>query len=329
MWACANPKFNKSKCKVLYMGQGNPKHKYKLGGEWIETNPGEKDLQVLVDEKLNMSQQCAVEVQKASHSLGYTKNRLTSRSREANLPLYSALAVHVLLYGSLTFQCMDCSLQFDINCRLHEQVLSIFQSLQRIENEVELLGEHLPIGSFTYSPSTHPPTLTSSASIQLLTHDPLHQEISFGITLLITRQHPQGEEEESRPTGTEATQTAAEPEEQPVPIAVAPIQKKKSKTKSVRLVRDEEKVGSSEQEEEAGPEIITQSLSLGELQDMQKDFSCQSGEPLVTWLLRCWDIVAHDMKLDGSEAKQLRSLSWDAGIDKGIGKRTETLSLWR
>ncbi|XP_075345102.1 E3 ubiquitin-protein ligase RNF38-like isoform X3 [Mycteria americana] len=52
--------------------------------------------------------------------------------------------------------------------------------LQRIENEVELLGEHLPIGSFTYPPSTHP-TLTSSAPIQFLTHDPLHQEVSFGV----------------------------------------------------------------------------------------------------------------------------------------------------
>ncbi|XP_051497579.1 E3 ubiquitin-protein ligase RNF38-like [Apus apus] len=53
--------------------------------------------------------------------------------------------------------------------------------LQRIENEVELLGEHLPIGSFTYPPSAHPPTLPSSAPIQFLTHDPLHQEVSFGV----------------------------------------------------------------------------------------------------------------------------------------------------
>ncbi|XP_073873173.1 E3 ubiquitin-protein ligase RNF38 isoform X7 [Macaca fascicularis] len=53
--------------------------------------------------------------------------------------------------------------------------------LQRIENEVELLGEHLPVGGFTYPPSAHPPTLPPSAPLQFLTHDPLHQEVSFGV----------------------------------------------------------------------------------------------------------------------------------------------------
>jgi len=73
-WVCVNSmKFNKAKCKVLHVGWGNPKHKYKLGGEWLE------------------SQQCALAAQKANHILGCIKRSVTSRSREVILPLYSAL----------------------------------------------------------------------------------------------------------------------------------------------------------------------------------------------------------------------------------------------
>jgi len=55
-WACMNRmKFNKANCKVLYMGRGNPKQKYRLGREWLESSPEEKDLGVQVNKKLNMS----------------------------------------------------------------------------------------------------------------------------------------------------------------------------------------------------------------------------------------------------------------------------------
>jgi len=72
------------------MGQGNPKPKYWLGREWLESSP-EEDLGVGVDEKLNMSQQCALAAQKANCILGCIKRSVANRSREGILPLCSTL----------------------------------------------------------------------------------------------------------------------------------------------------------------------------------------------------------------------------------------------
>ncbi|KAK4829089.1 hypothetical protein QYF61_002040 [Mycteria americana] len=76
-------KFNKEKHKVFHLGKNNSMHHWKAA---------EKDPGVLVDTKLNMSQQYVLAAKKANSILGCIRKSVTSRLREVILPLYSALA---------------------------------------------------------------------------------------------------------------------------------------------------------------------------------------------------------------------------------------------
>ncbi|KAJ7415285.1 hypothetical protein WISP_78948 [Willisornis vidua] len=73
------------------MRKNNSMHQDKQEADLLESSSAEKDLGVLMDNKLSMRQQCALVDKKANGILRYIRKSIASRSRELILPLYSAL----------------------------------------------------------------------------------------------------------------------------------------------------------------------------------------------------------------------------------------------
>jgi len=89
-WANKNlMKFDKDKCMVLHLGKHNPGVQHRLGSAWLGSSSVERDLAVLVDNKLNMSEQCAAAVAKqATKMLGCINKGINSRDEDEGDSLF-------------------------------------------------------------------------------------------------------------------------------------------------------------------------------------------------------------------------------------------------
>ncbi|PKU37975.1 rna-directed dna polymerase from mobile element jockey-like [Limosa lapponica baueri] len=82
-------KFIKGKYRVLHLRRNNTMHQYRLGVYLLQSSSAEKDVRVLVDNKLTMRQQYALAAKKVNGLLGSIKKTVASRLREVIPPLYS------------------------------------------------------------------------------------------------------------------------------------------------------------------------------------------------------------------------------------------------
>ena len=83
-------KFNKSKYRILHLGRSNRKHLYRLWADLLERSSAGKNLGVMMDSRLAVSQHCALLAKKGDGNLRCIKKSVANRLREVILPLCSA-----------------------------------------------------------------------------------------------------------------------------------------------------------------------------------------------------------------------------------------------
>ncbi|KAJ7410578.1 rna-directed dna polymerase from mobile element jockey-like [Willisornis vidua] len=84
-------RFNKGKCRVLHLGKNNPKHQYSLRADLLDSSSAEKNLGVLMDDNLIVSQQCALVARRANGVLRSIRKNVATRCQDDGVRLFSVV----------------------------------------------------------------------------------------------------------------------------------------------------------------------------------------------------------------------------------------------
>ena len=90
--------FNVEKCKVMHIGNSNPKFKYNMDGKELNETTEEKDLGILIDCKLDFGSHIKEIVGRANRMIGMIRASFACLNKKMFLSLYTALIRPLLEY---------------------------------------------------------------------------------------------------------------------------------------------------------------------------------------------------------------------------------------